>query len=122
MARLIFPCELVVWKILPAIKAEIARELKRSGLKQKEIAKLLGVTEAAISQYFSKKRAKDFKVPREFKEMLSTVARHVKESEAKSVLMFGVCQVCKEVRRSGAACKLCRSVSRASKECELCFD
>jgi predicted transcriptional regulator len=51
------PCESAVKYKVPAIKAELARKLKKECKSQKEIAKLLGVTEAAVSQYLSGKRA-----------------------------------------------------------------
>jgi len=59
--RIVHPQELEVWYAIPAIRREIAKEMKRRGLEQKKIAKNLGVTEAAISQYFSKKRAQEIK-------------------------------------------------------------
>lgn len=52
------PCESAAKYKVPAIKAKLARDLKKKGCSQKEIAKLLGVTEAAVSQYLSGKRAK----------------------------------------------------------------
>jgi predicted transcriptional regulator len=51
-------CESAAKYKVPAIKAKLARELKEKGLSQKEIASLLDVTEAAISQYLSGKRAR----------------------------------------------------------------
>ncbi|MCK4884136.1 MAG: helix-turn-helix domain-containing protein, partial [Candidatus Diapherotrites archaeon] len=51
------PQEIEVWYILPAIKRGIAIELVSKGLKQKDIAKLLKVTEASISNYIKSKRA-----------------------------------------------------------------
>ena len=52
------PCESAAKYKVPAIKAKLARELKERGMSQKEIASLLNVTEAAISQYLSGKRAR----------------------------------------------------------------
>lgn len=52
------PCEQAVKEKVPKIKAELARKLKAEGKSQKEIAKILAVTEAAVSQYLSGKRAK----------------------------------------------------------------
>ncbi len=52
------PCEQAAKEKVPKIKAELARKLKAEGKSQKEIAKVLDVTEAAISQYLSGKRAK----------------------------------------------------------------
>ncbi len=51
-------CESAAKYKVPAIKAKLARELKEKGLRQKDIATLLDVTEAAVSQYLSGKRAK----------------------------------------------------------------
>jgi len=50
------PCETTVKAIVPSIKSNIAKNLKASGEKQKEIAKVLGVTEAAVSMYISGRR------------------------------------------------------------------
>ena len=53
------PCEVITWYILPAIRRELATKLvKEHGITQKKTAELLGLTDAAISQYVSKKRGK----------------------------------------------------------------
>jgi len=54
---MVLPCEIAAKKV-SLIKAKLARELLKRGLSQKEIAKELDVTEAAVSQYLSGKRAK----------------------------------------------------------------
>lgn len=59
--RVIHPQEIEVWYAIPAIRREIAIEMKRRGISQKKISLILGITEAAISQYFSKKRGHDIK-------------------------------------------------------------
>jgi len=46
-------CETTVKGIIPNIKANIAKVMKTKGKKQREIAKTLGVTEAAVSMYLS---------------------------------------------------------------------
>lgn len=53
------PCEIATWYILPVIRKELAILLvKNHGMSQKKTASLLGVTDAAVSQYLSKKRGK----------------------------------------------------------------
>ena len=53
------PCEIATWYILPVIRKELAILLvKNHGMSQKKTASMLGVTDAAISQYLSKKRGK----------------------------------------------------------------
>ncbi len=71
-------CESAAKHKVPAIKAKLAKELKEKGLSQKEIAALLDVTEAAVSQYLSGKRAKNKK----------------KAAEEKSRTIPEVCRLC----------------------------
>lgn len=51
------PCESATKYKVPAIKAKLAHKLKEQDYSQKQIASILGVTEAAVSQYLSGKRA-----------------------------------------------------------------
>ena len=50
------PLELEYWFILPALRRAVAQTLKNNGLKQKEVAKILGITEAGVSQYLKGSR------------------------------------------------------------------
>ena len=66
------PCEIIIWYVLPGIRREITKNMIKNGLTQKEAAKKLGVTDAAVSQYLSEKRGrveiKDKKILREIKK------------------------------------------------------
>lgn len=60
------PQEIEVWYLIPALRKEIAKILiNKKKMKQKDVALILGVTEAAISQYISSKRANEIKFPKE---------------------------------------------------------
>ena len=51
------PCEIVVAKLLPNIRALVAIELDTNyDLRGKDIAQLVGTTEAAVSQYIHRVR------------------------------------------------------------------
>lgn len=50
------PIELEYWFILPALRRSVAQSLKDEGLKQKQVAKILGITEAGVSQYLKGSR------------------------------------------------------------------
>lgn len=48
------PCEIVVKEVLPALRAILVRDLvRRHRLSQVEVARKLGVTQPAVSQYLS---------------------------------------------------------------------
>ncbi|HIH66091.1 MAG TPA: transcriptional regulator, partial [Nanoarchaeota archaeon] len=55
--KLLHPQELEVFYFIPAIRKELSVQMKKKGKGQREIANLLGITEAAVSQYISSKRA-----------------------------------------------------------------
>jgi predicted transcriptional regulator len=66
------PCESISRRLLPLLRAYIAKELiEKYGLKQIEIAKKLGTTQAAISQYFHAKRGAENL--EQFKDILPTI-------------------------------------------------
>ena len=57
--KLIFPQEIEVWYVLPLIRRKIALKMVEKGLQQKEVAKIMGITPAAVCQYKTEKRAKE---------------------------------------------------------------
>jgi len=52
----LFPCEERVKRVLPLIKKAIIEELHRRGYRVKDIARMLHMTPAAVSQYLHGKR------------------------------------------------------------------
>ncbi|MEM4255518.1 MAG: hypothetical protein QXR53_04310 [Candidatus Norongarragalinales archaeon] len=59
--KTLFPCEEIVRKYLPAMRASIAKKLYRKGLKQERIARELGLTQAAVSKYLSNAYGKEIR-------------------------------------------------------------
>ena len=50
------PIEVEYWFILPALRRAVAQTLKNGGMKQKNVARILGITEAGVSQYLKGSR------------------------------------------------------------------
>ena len=58
----VMPQEIEVWYLIPALRREFTRIfIKDYGLTQKQTADILGITEAAISQYLRLKIANQIK-------------------------------------------------------------
>ncbi len=54
---MLLPCEVGVQTVLPAIRALMARTIvEKHGMKEKQVAKLLGLSQSAISRYTTKDR------------------------------------------------------------------
>lgn len=86
------PCEERYRKILPFIRSELARVLViEYHLSQRDVAKILGVTEAAVSQYLKGKRGK-YRDSHVEKAVRKVAERIVKRKET---LPF--CILCKEL-------------------------
>ena len=105
------PCEVAVKSVIPAIRSAIARELTQSyGLKQKEVAQLLGVTQTAVSKYTRHCRGAVLEV-REVEDvqpvLKETVWSLANGDMNKYELAEKLCLVCGIIREKGLMCKLC---------------
>ena len=116
-----FPCEIIVWKVLPAIRARLACELAKQGLPQKEIAQKLGITEAAVSQYINKKRASEFDFGKHFEKDFKEIARKLKQGEGVLTAMECSCTICKELRKQGLMCQVHKAGSELPSTCDICL-
>ena len=126
-ASMSVPCEVAVKCVLPVVRAMIARELTDSyGLKQVDAAKLLRVSQPAISLYSRSIRGKaiDLADDGEIRRLVS----HMTESLAKGhvphrdlILMY--CAICKAIRSKGLLCKLHKTFDPTVEieKCELCI-
>ena len=91
-------CEQIVWYLLPLIRKEFAKSLiKDHDLTQRKAAEKLGITEAAVSQYVSKKRGdlkvKDVKIRREIK----TSTKRIIEGDIQ-IMKTETCRICHLLR------------------------
>ena len=93
-----FPQELIVSKVLPAIRAKLAMRLKETGVTQREIAEILGLTAPAVSQYMSGKRAADYSLGAEYDKYVNKALKYIetKPEKAKSAVLA----ICDRVQRT----------------------
>ena len=114
------PREIEVWYIIPAIRKELAKALLEEDLTQKEIAKRLCITEAAVSQYLKNKRGKDVKFSPAVLNQIKISARRIVDSKAKSASMKELQRICKYLKRRDHMCKIHRSLNQGLKGCRAC--
>lgn len=113
------PQEIEVWYVLPAIRCELAKAMLKKGLKQKQIAKLLGITEAAVSQYLKEKRAKEEFFDKKIKQEIKRSADKIIKDN--SLVMSEIQRMCNLVKESGILCKLHHKHCNIPKECKVCL-
>jgi len=94
------PCEIIVWDVLPGIRAALAEELVKNGISQKEASKMLGITPAAVSQYVSKKRGYKIDVKDAVKDEIKKLANDVMQGDIDD-LALRICAICMKLRMEG---------------------
>ena len=123
---MLLPCEVAVKSVIPAIRSAIARELTQLyGLKQQEVAELLGITQTAVSKYTSHCRGAVIEV-REVIDvqpvLKQTVFSLANGEMSKYELAEKLCKVCSIIRHSGLMCELCELSDPAidNNKCIVC--
>ncbi|MDK2892333.1 transcriptional regulator [Methanohalophilus sp.] len=97
------PCEVVVWDILPAIRAALAAELVHSGVSQQDVASIFGMAPSAVSQYLTKKRGYKIEFDDEIKEVIAELSAEIK-SGSDVDLPKKFCEICRLLRTEGEKC------------------
>lgn len=115
------PQEIEVWYIIPALRRELTKALiNNHNLSQKEVAKLLGITEAAISQYMHSKRAKELAFTKELEKSIKEAAqRIVKDPKA---VLYEMNRLCTETKDCKFICDIHHKYDKGlTNRCEICF-
>ena len=142
------PQEVEVWYVLPAIRREFAKAMKKKEIPrkgedgkvrqhkvtQKEIAKMLGVTEPAITQYLLKKkglrsRGDQVDIPEKFLRdidvsadtMIAAFEKAKNDDDVYEIMTREVNRIIRTMRDDGAMCDIHRRFSVHVKgDCGAC--
>lgn len=110
------PCEFMVTELLPTIRKETVSFLISKNYSQREISKILQISEAAVSQYIKNKRGMHKK---ELEKLISDYIQ--KNYDLNQSFSENVCRMCVYFRKSDYFCKSHKLVSNVSKEqCNGC--
>ena len=121
MNFLMMPQELEVWYVLPALRRALANILVNThNLSQIEVARKLGITKSAVSQYLSAKRAKEISFTRDIKTEIAKSAKKIVERDATPAKeLYHLCGV---IRKKGYLCGVHRKMTRTEKSCTICLN
>ena len=124
--HLILPCEVAVKSVLPAVRALIAKELiEEQGLKQDEVAEILGVSQSAVSKYSCNVRGQTINVSdiEEIRPFINGMVVLLLERTRQSTELLQLfCQTCIAIRKTTLMCTLCQKSDPKIKirECRFC--
>ncbi len=118
------PQEIEVRYILPAIRRELAKvfisEHKKS---QKQAANILGLTEAAVSQYIHSKRAKEVVFSENIvNEIKVSADRILADKNNRQRLIAEMYRISNLTTVRQILCDIHRAQSKELEHCNVCFD
>ncbi len=116
------PCEMVVWYVIPAIRSELAKDLLKLGMKQKDISELMDITQPAVSQYLTDKRGSGIQFNDDVKELISDFADDLYSGDAgKSDIISRTCAICKKIKTEDILCQLHQEKGDIPADCKACL-
>ncbi len=119
-------CEVMVSSILPAMRSLITRELLTTyNLTQMETSELLGITQAAISQYNKESRGAKVKILEKDEEIMKMIKELAKKIARGNMTALKInsefCKICKEIRKKKLICQLHEDIYPSLSSCSECF-
>jgi predicted transcriptional regulator len=126
-AVLILPCEIAVKSVVPAVKALLAKELvEKRGLKQDEVAEILGISQSAVSKYTRKVRGYVIKTNgiEEIEPLIDKmISVLIGGTSQRGEFLGFFCQTCIAIRKTKLMCPFCQKADPNIKveECNFCL-
>jgi len=119
-------CEIIVSEILPTVRVLITRHLLEDyNYTQTEAAKLLGITQAAISQYSREMRGKRIKLLEKnpkIMESIKKLSNSIATGKLKSKhIHLKICELCTEIRKNKLICKIHEDSYPILAPCKYCL-
>ena len=119
------PCEIAVKTVSPAIRAYMAQKMMdKHALSQIEVARILGITQSAVSKYNKGVRGTTIAIE-EIPQLQDITDRMIAlllaspADQTKVMQLF--CQACALVRSRGLMCNLCqRNQKTKDASCDFC--
>ncbi len=112
--KLLLPQEIETFYVLPSIRRHMAGFMKKQGLKQKEIAKIFGMRDAAVSQYLSNKRGCKLDLDN---SILGEIKKSSKRVQNSAGMIKETQRIIKIIRKKRLLCRFCHEFGNVPKGC-----
>jgi len=114
-----------VAKLLPTIRARLARELLRTyHMKQVDVARAMGITQAAVSHYNTQSRGVDQEMLRRFPEIrkfVDDLAERIYHGMSRSEQISKINEFCMGLMQTARFCEYHKSLGDIDPMCTACF-
>lgn len=114
------PCEIIVSDILPRVRSILAKELVSRGHSQVKTARLMGITQPAVSQYLKEARSRKVSAV-ETPEIKGKIRRIADNLEKGGNVVLEICRLCLFLKKKKMLCKIHREKTEVPEGCSICF-
>jgi hypothetical protein len=114
--------EVEAFYIIPAVRRELARSLTEQGLTQRDIARKLGVTDAAVSQYRNNKRGTLFAYEGKTAEAFRDATTRIANARDDTVARIEIERLCILLKEEKVICEIHRKHTTVKEGCRTCFE
>ncbi|MBI2146530.1 hypothetical protein HYU22_04275 [Candidatus Woesearchaeota archaeon] len=113
--KMILPQEIETFYVIPALRKHLALELDKNGMKQKDVAAILGINTAAISQYRSAKRGGKIHFNEPIVAEISTSASRINDRLS---YIRETQRLLRVIRAQGVLCTIHKQLANIPEQCE----
>jgi predicted transcriptional regulator len=116
-----------VKSVVPAVKALVATQLvEKHGLKQDEVAEILGISQSAVSRYTRKNRGYVIRAEgiKDIQPLISKMTTLLLDGEyRRQEFLAFFCQTCALVRKNSLMCPFCQKMDPKIEieQCRFCL-
>jgi len=117
------PCEIVVFQLLPALRALIGYHLIHEyGFTQSQVAEALGVTQASVSRSLAQLGRFEHYYTPSFRRAARVLASQLAKGESMERGIAALCSFCRGQKVGGLVCRLHRRENPSLAQCRLCIE
>ncbi len=119
---LLQPQEIEVFYVIPTLRKYLAISMKKQGLKQKQIASLLDIEDATVSQYVNDKRGNKIALSNDIQKEISKSSLLIRDKTSLIREMQKLLRIIQETRE---ICKIHKTLADVPQDCSqeavLCY-
>ena len=119
------PQEIEIWHVIPLIRKLLVFDMKKRGMKQKDIAACMDLTAPAVSQYVKEKRAKEdnCKIPKDVEEVIHASATKIINCKTdKNQAVKEINNLCALFREKKIICQIHMKKDSSLEKCNICYE
>lgn len=117
----LLPSEVKSNFVIPVIRREMSKKMDEKGLKQIEIAKELGITQSAVSQYLKGKRAIiNIDLTSEIEKEIEKAVENISSSNDDLAAPIEIRRICRFMEDKGVVCDIHKKQDNVPEDCNFC--